>query len=241
LIPPAWDHKAATIIPTDLTSSQARTARTPALTAGPIPASWSLLPPPNLPVPHRPILGDVPSAISIDVWASFLSPGGGNSSGSSKGCVQPATFHKIGLSLEATAAAFYNKTIGLSLGGSVGGGKIIGVSGAYSRQLVVSPNDQAALVDIFSVSPGAGGYGGFQYTNAKTPQDAAGPGLNFGAGAGSGLGIGGDLSLGNGTYRQIVSQLTVDSRRRRRRIGSRFITRSYSCDSDLRKIKKAIW
>ena len=149
--------------------------------------------------------------------------GGGNGSGTkaAKACVQPTTFQRIGIALQATAASFWNKTIGLGLGGSVGGGNIIGVSGSYSRQLVVSPNGQAAFVSTFSnasalpfnalVSPGAGGYGGFQYSfsNAKTPQDLAGSGINFGAGAGAGLGIGGDLSIGNGTQGQIVSQLTV--------------------------------
>jgi hypothetical protein len=76
----------------------------------------------------------------------------GNSSGSTtaKACVQPTTFQRIGISLQATAASFWNKTIGLGLGGSVGGGNIIGVSGSYSRQLVVSPNGQAAFVSTFS-------------------------------------------------------------------------------------------
>jgi RHS repeat-associated protein len=153
--------------------------------------------------------------------------GGGSSTSTSvtpkpnQGCVVPTTFQKFGISLQATAAKFWNTTIGLGLGGSAGGGVGIGTSAGYSQQLVVSPNGQAAFVTTSSdpaalpfnalVSPGAGGYGGFQFSfsNAKTPQDLAGEGIDVGAGAGAGPGVGGDLSLGNGTQGQIVGQLTV--------------------------------
>lgn len=61
------------------------------------------------------------------------------------------------------------------------------------------------------VSPGATVYGGFQYSfsNAKTPQDLAGPFVDYGGGGGLGLGVGGDTAVGAGSQGQLIAQTTV--------------------------------
>ena len=94
---------------------------------------------------------------------------GNTSGGTTTACVKPTAFQKLGIAAQAAVAKVSNKTIGVGLGGSAAAGNILGVAFNYSRQLVVSPNGQAAFTTTFTplngvpfnalVSPGAGGYG----------------------------------------------------------------------------------
>jgi RHS repeat-associated protein len=144
------------------------------------------------------------------------------SNGSGDGdCILPTTFQKIGIAAQRVVAKASNKTIGVGLGGTAGVGNIIGVTISFSRQLVVSPNGQAAFETTVTapvglpfnslVSAGAGGYGGFQFSfsNATTPQDLKATFISGGAGGGGGWGGGGDVALGSGTKGQFVYQATA--------------------------------
>jgi hypothetical protein len=168
--------------------------------------------------------GDNTDNIQMQInYGMSQSQGGGNTSGSTtaQACVQPTAFQKLGIAAQAAAAKVSNKTIEVGLGGSAAAGRILGVAYIYSRQLVVSPNGQAAFTTTFTplsglpfnalVSPGAGGYGGFQFSvsNAKTPQDLAAQFLNGGIGGGRGFGGGADLAIGTGTQGQFVYQFTT--------------------------------
>jgi len=135
---------------------------------------------------------------------------GGNTSGTTaaKACVQPSTFQGIGIAFQRAVASFTGSTFGVGAGGTFAGGNRIGVTLAVSRQVVVSPNGQAAFVTTVTplsptafnsyVSPGVSGYSGFQvsFSNAATPRDLGGPALDLGYGGGRGWGGGGDLSVG---------------------------------------------
>ena len=138
----------------------------------------------------------------------------------SKTCIQPTLAQDAVIKVLGTAASFYNKTIGIGVGGAGGAGNIVGTSFGYSRQLIVSPNGQAALEVTVSnlagypfntiTAPGAGVFGGLQFSisNAQTPQDLAGPFMNVEGGFGDGLAIYGDGAFGFGTQGQTVYQGT---------------------------------
>jgi RHS repeat-associated protein len=116
-------------------------------------------------------------------------------------------------------------TIGIGVGGSIGGGPPIPgfeppfpggyVAGSFgaSRQLVVSPNGEAAISTSLNagVAPGFGGYAGPQasLSNAQTPADLAGPFVGGGLGGGDVLGGGVDVYFGQGTNGQPVWQGTL--------------------------------
>jgi RHS repeat-associated protein len=150
--------------------------------------------------------------------------GGGPSIGPagdrSGGCVGVSKFQRAGIAIQGVAASFWNKTIGLGLGGSASAGNIVGTSFSLSRQLVVSPNGQAAYVNTITdvrnlpfnaaVTPGAGALAGnqFSFSNAQTPQDLAGPFVDIGGSFAAGLGAGGNYSVGAGTQGQVVHQFT---------------------------------
>lgn len=131
-------------------------------------------------------------------------------------CVHPTKFQKIGIALQKAVAKFTGKTIGVGAGVSVTGGNILGVNVTVSRQLVVSPNGQAAYINTFNnpgqlpfnaiTTPGVGGYGGAQImlSNAQTPQDLGGLFVGGGVGGGRGWGGGLDAAVGQGTQGQLV-------------------------------------
>lgn len=117
-------------------------------------------------------------------------------------------------------------TIGIGVGGSIGGGPpipgfeppfpggYVGGSGGASRQLVVSPDGQAAISTSYNVgvAPGFGGYAGPQasISNAQTPADLGGPFVGGGVGGGDLiLGGGVDVNFGQGTNGQLVWQGTL--------------------------------
>jgi hypothetical protein len=96
-------------------------------------------------------------------------------------------------------------------------GYIAGYSFSLSRQLVVSPNGKAALVNTFTaealfpipnsaVTPGGSAYAGFQisFSNATTPKDLEGAFINYGLGGGDGLGGGLDYAIGRGGIVQLT-------------------------------------
>jgi RHS repeat-associated protein len=136
-------------------------------------------------------------------------------------CVQPTSFQRIGIAMQATAAAFWNKTVGMGLGASGSAGVIVGTGFTFSTQIVVSPNGQAAYVTTVvdpnnlpfnsAVTPGFGAVGGAQFSlsNAQTPEDLAGGFVDAGVSAGAGLGISADGAIGTGTQGQLVWQATV--------------------------------
>jgi hypothetical protein len=129
-------------------------------------------------------------------------------------------FQRVGIAVQTWITKALNKTIGVGAGISASGGAYVGVNFTASRQLVVSPNGQAAYVDTFNnmmqlsfnaaVTPGYGGYGGSQFSvsNARTPRDLSGVAVNGGGGGGRGWGGGLDGSLGQGTQGQPVWSLT---------------------------------
>jgi RHS repeat-associated protein len=138
------------------------------------------------------------------------------------GCVTPTPFQSAGIRAQGWLAKLWKKTIGLGAGLSAGAspGMGIGMNFSASRQLVVSPDGQAAYVNTFNnmwqlpfnaiATKGAGGYGGIvgSVSSAQTPQDLSGLGLDFGAGGGRGWGVGLDGSLGQGTQGQLVWSVT---------------------------------
>src|ERR1051326_676334 len=132
-------------------------------------------------------------------------------------CVQPTKFQQFGIAFQGWVAKLTNKTVGVGAGISASGGPIVGVNATLARQLVVSPNGQAAYVNTFNnalqlpfnavvLPPDVGAYGGLQVSvsNAKTPQDLAGASVDYGYGGGRGWGGGGDVSIGTGTNGQVV-------------------------------------
>jgi RHS repeat-associated protein len=174
--------------------------------------------------PNNPGAGTHKTFYDMPSFSGSCSGGGGSfgpPSGPEKHCLKRTPIQKIGIPLQANAAAFWNLTIGLGIGGSASAGNYVGVSYSYSNQLVVSPNGQAALVTTVTdpsfmpfnaaVTPGAGGYAGFQYSfsNAQMPDDIGGSFLNGGIGGGAGLGLGVDGGIGSGTQGQPVWQVTV--------------------------------
>jgi RHS repeat-associated protein len=137
------------------------------------------------------------------------------------GCVQPTKFQQAGIKVQKWLANWTKMTIGVGAGISATAGRGIGVNFTASRQWVVSPNGQAALVTTLTsvaqlpfnaaTTPGAGAYGGFQISvsNARTPQELKGTSFDYGYGGGSGgWGGGGDFSGGNGTQGRFIWSVT---------------------------------
>ena len=127
-------------------------------------------------------------------------------------CVQATAFQSAVIKGLSPVSGFAKKTVGVGAGGSAGAGNWFGAAGAASRQLVVSPNGQAAFLTTFggNIAPfndsfvrptwGAGALGGVQVTvsNAVNPQQLGGPSIDASGGVADGLGIAGDFSLGSG-------------------------------------------
>jgi RHS repeat-associated protein len=121
-------------------------------------------------------------------------------------CVAPNFLQRAGIAVQAGIARFFNKTIGVGAGGSIGAGNIVGVSLSVSRQVVVASNGQAAFATSVSAftghifnsatTPGYGGYGGIQFSlsNARNVNDLGGSALDYGFGGGSGWGGGIDFA-----------------------------------------------
>jgi hypothetical protein len=132
-------------------------------------------------------------------------------------CVQATAFQGVVIKGLSAASGFLNKTVGVGAGGSAGAGHWFGAAGAASRQLVVSPNGQAAFLTTLggNIAPfndsfvgptwGAGVLGGPQVTfsNATSPQQLGGPSVDVSGGVADGLGIGGDFSVGSGGVWQL--------------------------------------
>jgi RHS repeat-associated protein len=135
-------------------------------------------------------------------------------------CVQPTRAQKAIISVSGKVAKVFGRTFGVGHGGSAGAGVLIGTSINYSWQLVVSPDGKAAFVETVSdataypfnavATAGAGGMYGTQLTvsNAQTPQDIAGPFLDFSGMSGDVVAGGVDVSAGSGTQGQFVWQAT---------------------------------
>lgn len=143
-------------------------------------------------------------------------------------CIDSNGLQRFVIGILRPISHFTGITIGIGVGGSIGGGPKIprseppfpggyaGGAGAASRQLVVSPNGSAAIATTIGAGFGVGfgGYAGPQvsFSNAPTPDDLGGPFIG-GAWGGGGdiLGAGGDLSFGKGTTDpdQIIRQLNL--------------------------------
>jgi len=78
-----------------------------------------------------------------------------------KNCVTPTKVQSAAISVVATAAKFWNKTLSWGLGGSGGGGfgKGFGFYGSGSARIAVSPNGNAAYVLSFSAPAALTGTG----------------------------------------------------------------------------------
>jgi hypothetical protein len=143
----------------------------------------------------------VPPSAVTEAGAGVKPPKNGTQS-----CVVPNFLQRAGIAVQAGIARFFNKTIGVGAGGSIGAGNIVGVSLSVSRQVVVAPNGQAAFATSVSAftghifnsatTPGYGGYGGIQFSlsNAHNVNDLGGSALDYGFGGGSGWGGGIDFA-----------------------------------------------
>lgn len=129
-------------------------------------------------------------------------------------CVPPTRLQKAGIKLTGFLARLTGKTIGFGAGGSAGAGSAgLGVAVGASRQVVVSPNGQAAFETSVSSNsvglpgPTFGGAGvlvGFQVSisNAQNPGELAGPFVQGTASVGDGPGAGVDFAIGAGNVWQ---------------------------------------
>ncbi|HET6931062.1 MAG TPA: RHS repeat-associated core domain-containing protein, partial [Candidatus Acidoferrum sp.] len=143
-------------------------------------------------------------------------------------CMDPNGLQRLVIKILQPVSKATGWTIGIGVGGSIGGGPGIrgpgglpsepasgyaGGSAGASRQLVVSPNGQAAIATSLTagVAGGFGGYAGPQVSisNAQTPDDLGGPFGAGGVGVGDILGGGLDVALGKGTKGQRVWQGTL--------------------------------
>jgi RHS repeat-associated protein len=129
------------------------------------------------------------------------------------GCVDTTGFQRLVISMMRPVSKAFGITIGIGVGGSIGGGMNVaggvtsplggGFSVGASRQLVVSPDGEAAIAT--SISPGgAGGAGGIagpqvSISNAPTPDDLGGPFGQGSFGGGDILGGNVDVNFGPGT------------------------------------------
>ena len=124
----------------------------------------------------------------------------------SQGCAQPNFVQKVGIAAQAWLARLTGHDIGIGAGGSGGIGHIFGVAGDVSRQMIVSPNGQAAIVTTFAATPpplglveGAGVFGGLQFSvgsPTSSPAELASPAVVGSFGGGDGLGAGLDVAAG---------------------------------------------
>src|SRR5437899_2314410 len=131
-------------------------------------------------------------------------------------CVDPNWLQRLGIKAQGWLAKLTGKTVGVGAGGSGGIGRSgLGVAGGVSRQVVVSPNGQAAFETSFSFNSiglpgptfgGAGALGGLQVSlsNAQDPGQLAGPFLQGTFGVGAGYGGGVDVALGAGNIVQVT-------------------------------------
>jgi RHS repeat-associated protein len=129
-------------------------------------------------------------------------------------CFKPSKLQKLGIAAQAWLARTTGQNIGVGAGGSVGAGMIaFGWSYGVSRQMIVSPNGNAALVTTFSqsnVGPmpglvrGVGAYGGLQGSVGSpttSPDQLRANTVDFAAGGGNGFGGGGDFAIsGDGSW-----------------------------------------
>jgi len=131
-------------------------------------------------------------------------------------CVDPNWLQRLGIKAQGWLAKLTGKTVGVGAGGSGAIGRSgLGVAGGVSRQVVVSPNGQAAFETSFSFNStglpgptfgGAGALGGLQvsFSNAQDPGQLAGPFLQGTFGVGAGYGGGVDVALGAGNIVQVT-------------------------------------
>ncbi len=122
-------------------------------------------------------------------------------------CFQPKWLQRLGIRGQAWIARKLGTNVGIGAGISGGVGNRMGVAGNASRQMVVSPNGQAALVTTFGsnatpIGPtqGAGFVGGIQISLGSPttdPQQLAGFSVDIGGGYAAGPGFGFDLSGGS--------------------------------------------
>jgi RHS repeat-associated protein len=125
-------------------------------------------------------------------------------------CVEPNVLQRAVITGLGFWAGLTGRTIGVGAGGSAGIGYVMGNAFSASRQLVVSPNGQAAFVTTVGTNAiplgpthGAGAFGGLQVSvsNAQNPGQLAGVSVNGGGGGGSGAGAAVDVSFGTtGTW-----------------------------------------
>jgi len=127
-----------------------------------------------------------------------------------KHCKNPNFVQRALIGALTLLASLTGKTLGVGLGGSAGLGPspatafVPGPGVTGSVQIVVSPSGQAAVEKSYSVGAavGAGATGGIaiSVSNARSPQDLAGPFGQLSGGAGRGWGVGGDVAWSNRTW-----------------------------------------
>jgi RHS repeat-associated protein len=153
-----------------------------------------------------------PISSPVLLWTTNGSGGGGafapNRTGgdSTPSCAQPNFLNRLEIPVLAKIAAMFDMTVGIGLSGSAGAGYVMGVAGAGSGYLVVSPNGDAAFVFSLGSTPGMGPVSGpgvlggpsILQSNATSPQQLGGPSVSVGASFAAGLGGGADMSVGQG-------------------------------------------
>lgn len=137
-----------------------------------------------------------------------LAWGGKGSGNGQPPCGKPNFVQRAAIQVLGKIASWTGKTVWFGAGISGGVGFFMGASGTLSRQLVVSPNGQAALITTAGtnaapfVGPtvGVGFVGGiqFSFSNAQSPQQLAGPSIDAGLAVADVLGAGLDSSVGSG-------------------------------------------
>jgi hypothetical protein len=139
-------------------------------------------------------------------------------------CVKPNAFQRVGIAVQGFVANIIGSGVGVGLGANASAGTGVGWSGTLSRQVLVTPNGDAAFVTTvtnpFAIaapfnsvgSAGTAASLGFQFSTvggANTPADVAGPSVNFGAGGGRVFGGNTDVSLTAGSTGQAVVSSTA--------------------------------
>ncbi len=134
-------------------------------------------------------------------------------------CVEPNVLQRAVITGSGFWADLTGRTIGVGAGGSVGIGYVMGNAFSASRQLVVSPNGQAAFVTTVGTNAiplgpthGAGAIGGLQVSvsNAQNPGQLAVASISIGGGGsptGAGAGAGVDFSFGTDGTLQVNTTL----------------------------------
>jgi hypothetical protein len=130
-------------------------------------------------------------------------------------CAQTDFLQRVGIAAQAFLARVTGLNIGVGVGGSGAIGHILGAAGSLSRQMVVSPNGQAAIVTTFAATTppfglveGGGVFGGLQFSIGSATSSLAelgSPAVVASFGGGNGWGAGLDVAGGPSGWQATVT------------------------------------